>query len=285
MQAMIFVTLKEAIRKKSFVVMAILSFLYLLLWTILLYYFENNSSINQTRVQFKSIASLMLMQTGLQFSSMLISLLTIMLASGTISSELENGIVHAIISRPLKRSYYVVGKFIGLAILTTLFSALLFLSVLIIGALFGLEPILFLSASQILKSVLLYIVSPLCILCITIYGSTIIKTIPNGLLMIFIYILGNIGGMVEMIGGYVNNSAVISSGILISLISPFHTLYSQSQRYLMPSSGALVEISKNMGGLSGNGNPASVWMYVYIVAYAVFFLIIAIRKFGKTDIG
>jgi len=103
--------------------------------------------------------------------------------------------------------------------------------------------------------------------------------------MIYIYILGNVGGMVEMIGSYINNSAVISSGIFISLISPFHTIYTEAQRALMPATGIVAEMMQNMGGLSGSGRPASIWMFLYITIYGVGFLMLAVRKFNKTDIS
>ena len=142
-----------------------------------------------------------------------------------------------------------------------------------------------LSIAQFLKGWLLYLLVPICILCLTLFGSTMIRTVPNRLLMIYIYILGNVGGMVEMIGSYINNSAVISSGIFISLISPFHTIYTEAQRALMPATGIVAEMMQNMGGLSGSGRPASIWMFLYITIYGVGFLMLAVRKFNKTDIS
>ncbi len=287
MKAIALATLKEAMRKKTFIVMTVLSILYLILWGVLLYYF-NKTSENYTHglgSQFKMVAAIMLTQTGLQFSSMLISLLTIMISAGSIASELENGMIHAIISRPIKRSSYVIGKLVGLAVLVFLYSTILFFAILLMGKIFSLETIALLSFSQILKGWLLYLLVPLTALCITLYGSVFIKTVPNGLLMIFLYILGNIGGMIEMIGGYINNSAVVSSGIFISLVSPFHTIYTECQRALLPSSGIMGEAMSSAGGLSGSGRPASTLMFAYICFYALIFLFLAIRKFAKTDIS
>jgi len=126
---------------------------------------------------------------------------------------------------------------------------------------------------------------PISLLCVTLYGSTVIKTIPCGLLMIFIYILGNIGGMVEMIGNYINNSAVISSGILISFVSPFNTLYNEAQRLLLPSAGIAGDLMRGMGGLAGGGKAASPAMFVYIGIYSLVFVLFAVRKFNKIDIS
>ncbi len=277
-------TLKEAMRKKTFMVMTVLVGLYLVLWTILLYYFETNTLQHGMGGQFKPLASVMFTQMGLQFSSMLLSLLTIMLSAGSIANELENGIVHAVISRPIKRRDYVLGKFFGLFCLVSIYATLLFSAILLIGVVYSLETVLALSFSQIIIAWLFYLLVPLCLLCITLYGSTIMRTIPCGLFMIFVYILGNIGGMVEMIGNYINNSAVISSGIFISLVSPFQTLYNEAQRALLPSAGVAGDLMRGIGGLSGGGKAASPAMLVYIGVYSTLFILLAVRKFGKTDI-
>lgn len=283
MSAMISVTLKEAVRKKTFIVMSILSGLYLVLWTVLLYYSKREMS-DYSGSEFSAVADLLLSQMGLQFSSMLISLLTIMLAVGSISNEMETGMVHAIISRPIRRWSYVLGRFLGLMILSAAYATVLFAALLLIGGVFSLQTVQFLDVGQVLVSWLLYTLVPVCLLCLTMYGSTLMKTVPNGLLMIFIYILGNIGGMVEMIGGYMNNEAVVSSGIFISLISPFHTLYTEASRILFPGSGIASDLMRGMGGLSGSGRAASTVMFVYIGIYAVGFLALAARRFHKRDI-
>lgn len=284
MKAILKVTLKEAMRKKTFAVMTVLVVLYLILWTVLLYFFEKNTVSHGMGAQFKPFASVMFTQMGLQFSSMLLALLTIMLSSGSIASDLENGMVHGIVSRPIKRSHYVLGKFLGLFILVTVYATVLYAAILLIGAAFSLVTVTALTLSQIVVAWLLYILVPLTLLTVTLYGSTIIRTIPCGLLMIFVYILGNIGGMVEMIGNYINNATVISSGIVISLISPFHTLYNEAQRVLLPSNGIAGDLMRGAGGLSGSGKAASTAMFIYIALYSLLFVGLAIRKFNKTDI-
>ncbi|AVQ97331.1 ABC transporter permease [Ethanoligenens harbinense] len=277
------VTLKEAIRKKTFLVMGIITVLYLIFWVAILNYFQN-AHLSSRSVDFKPLASIMLTQTVLQFSSMIMCLLTIVLGAGAVSSELETGMIHAMLSRPLGRAEYILGKFFGLAILISAYATGLMAAILIIGRAYSLDTIIALSFPQIVQSWLIYICVPLAVLCVTLYGSISLKTVPNGLLMIFVYILGNIGGIVEMIGNYINSKVINSVGILISLISPFHTLYASAERVLLPSSGIAGELVRGAGGLTGSGQPASVVMYLYIAFYAIGFLLISIRKFRKLDI-
>jgi ABC-type transport system involved in multi-copper enzyme maturation permease subunit len=212
-------------------------------------------------------------------------LLTIVLGAGAIAAELETGMIHAILSRPLGRAEYVLGKYTGLALLTALYATLLYAALLLIGAAFSLTTVVTLSFGQLFYGWLLYTLVPLAVLCLTLYGSVTLRMVPNGLLMIFIYILGNIGGMIEMIGNIISSRSVISAGILLSLISPFHTLYSSAERVLLPSGGLAGEMIRGLGGLAGTGRPASAAMYIYTAVYALGFLALAVRRFRKTDIA
>lgn len=265
--------------------MGIVTILYLVLWGVMIYYFQNTTTTHGMGEQFRPFATQMISQIGFQFSAMLMALLTIMLGAGAISSEIETGLIHGILARPIHRYEYVLGKFAGLVIMASIYATVLYSLLLIIGSLFDLSTITALSFSQILLGWLLYLLIPVAVLCLTLFGSVSLKTVPNGILMIFIYILGNVGGMVEMIGRFINNTAVSGTGIFISLISPFHTIYSTMERMLLPSTGISGMAMGGMGGpLSGSGAPASVWMYIYIGIYMIGFVLLAIRNFSRKDI-
>lgn len=284
MKPIAFAALKEAVKKKTFIVMGIVTVLYLILWAVILYSFHRYGPGGRD-MDFNALATVMITQMGLQFSSMLICLLTIMLGAGAIASELENGMVHAILSRPLGRTAYVIGKFTGLAVLTFMYATVLYAALLLIGWMFSLVTVTTLTFAQILTGWFLFLLVPLTVLCLTVYGSVKLRVVPNGLLMIFIYILGNIGGMVEMIGNVMSSSSVVSTGIFLSIISPFHTLFAAAERVLLPSAGFAGEIMRGFGGLTGSGRPASTAMYIYIAVYALGFLALAVRRFRKIDIN
>jgi ABC-type transport system involved in multi-copper enzyme maturation permease subunit len=277
--------LNEAIRKKTFIVMGIVTILYLIFWTVMLNYFPDSSVTHGLPAdQFKPFAIQMVTKMGLQFSSMLIALLTIMLGSGVVASEVESGLIHGVLSRPIYRYQYILGKLFGLSIIASLYATILYTAILVIGVLFDLSTITSLYFSQIIQGWALYLLLPIAILCITLYGSVSLKAVPNGILMIFIYILGSVGGMVEMIGLYMNNSSVISTGIFISLISPFQTIYSTMEKVIVPNS-QIAGSAMSGASLSGSGDPASFWMFIYIGIYMIGFVLLAIRKFSRKDIS
>lgn len=277
-------TLQEAVRKRTFIAMGIVTFLYLVFWTIMLYYFPNSSVTHGMGNQFRPFAIQMVTKMGFQFSAMLIALLTIMLGAGAIALDLDSGLIQGILTRPVHRYQYILGKLGGLVILVCLYATLLFFLILVIGALFGLSTITDLTLSQVIRGWLLYLLLPIALLCLTLFGSVVLKAVSAGILMIFIYILGNVGGMVEMIGLYMNNSSVIGIGIFTSLVSPFQTIYSTMERVMLPSSGFAGNVI-SAGGLSASGQSASVWMFVYIAIYMLGFAALATQKFSSKDIS
>jgi ABC-type transport system involved in multi-copper enzyme maturation permease subunit len=260
--------------------MGIIAALFLFLWALLLR-FALRMDIPHS---IEGIASFMMTSMGLQFSSMLLALLTIMLSAGAIASDLDTGLAHGILSRPIRRFEYVLGKLFGLLFITLAFATVFYALLMIIGSLFGLNTITALTFGQILGGWLLFLSAPAAVLCLTLWGSTRFRTVPNGILMIFIYILGNIGGMVEMVGGLLNNESVNGAGIFLSLVSPFHMLYVTCENFLLPSADITQNAARFAGGLTGSGAPPSSWMYVFTVADVAAFLLFALRGFSKKDI-
>jgi len=285
MSAIFMTTWKEAVRKRTFLVMGAVTLLYLIFWAVLLHYYIQTSLERGLTDAFTGLASHMITQMGLQFSSMLIALLTIMLGAGAISSEVESGVILSIVTRPVRRFEYVLGRFFGLAALSGVCATLLYGMILAIGAAFQISSITAMSFAQIAVGWVFYLLIPIAVLCVTVFGSTVLKTVPNGLLMIFIYILGNVGGMVEMIGNYIASKTVTAVGIFVSLISPFNTLFAEMERRLLPSNGIIGEMMRGASGLSGSGKPASGAMYVYIAVYMIGFVAWTVYRFNKKDIS
>jgi len=282
--AIFITTWKEAVRKKTFVVMGAVTLLYLVFWAVMLHYFLQSSQERGMNDAFMSLASHMITQMGLQFSSMLMALLTVMLGAGAISAEVESGVILSIVTRPVRRFEYVLGRFLGLAALACVYATLLYGLILALGAVFQISTVTAMSFGQIASGWIYYLLIPVAVLCVTLFGSTILKTVPNGLLIIFVYILGNVGGMVEMVGNYIASKSVTAAGIFVSLISPFNTLFTGMEQRLLPSNGLAGELMRGASGLAGGGKPASAAMYVYIAVYMIGFLAWTVWRFHKKDI-
>ncbi|MDR3201690.1 MAG: ABC transporter permease [Bifidobacteriaceae bacterium] len=289
MKAILRLTIAEQIRRKTFAVFGAVTALYLVLWGVLLYNYMGSSVLADSAMveagggQVEPLTSMLMLQMSLQFSSSLICLLAIMTGAGMISSDVDSGVVLGIMARPIARRSYVLGRFGGVLVLVAAFATALYALVLALGAAFSLSTVTSLGAGQLMRGWLLYVSVPAAILCLTAFGSTVFKTVANGVVMVFFYILGNVGGMVETIGMYLDDANVNAAGVFISLVSPFHTLFGAAERSLLPSAGIAGDVAAASSGLSGGGQP-SAWMYLYIAVYVSAFLALAVRRFARRDI-
>ncbi len=279
-----FTTFKEALRKKLLLLIGALSVIYILLFTIITYFYAKdvkNGTLMDT-VQIASIASQLISVMGFYFSSMLVALLTIMTSLSSISSEVENGTIHSIITKPLKRYEYIMGKYIGLGIISVSYATILFLLVILIPKINGLPVTNIMDLSGIIKGWGVFILEPLAILSLSIFGSSIFHTLTNGIIVIAIYILGLIGSMMEQIGSLISNDNLYKFGIFSSLISPFDLIYRKMISLVF--SGAVIA-NPMSGGLNSGATSPSIWMMVYIGIYLVGLLVWAVAKFNKRDIS
>lgn len=127
-----------------------------------------------------------------------------------------------------------------------------------------------------------FILEPLAILSLCIYGSVTFKTLNNGIFVIAIYMLGLIGGIVEQVGVLVKVDAMYKWGIISSLISPFDITYRQMLASVFKSVGLTNPL---FGASMISGTTPSKWMTVYTLIYTFGLVLLAVRKFGKKDIA
>lgn len=276
-------TFKEMYRKRIFNFIGILTILYLILLVVIFNIMGKNMSANSGMlsklVDLSSIISII----GFYFSSMLVAFLTIMTSIGIVSSELENGTVLTILTKPIKRREYILGKYLGAAILIILYSIILYIAVIIISTITKISIVETFGVVSLAKGFLLFILQPLTILAIAIYGSTKFKTLTNGILLIALYLLGTIGGVIEQLGSITSNASLSTIGIFSSLISPFEVTYRKMISTIFKSLGSF---SFFQGfGISGKSTTPSAWMIVYVCVYLIFFIFISIKAFEKKDIS
>jgi len=72
-----------------------------------------------------------------------------------------------------------------------------------------------------------------------------------------------------------------NAGILISLISPFDTIYRKTVAVIFSSQNLVGSFT---GPIFVSGAEPSAWMMLYAALYAVLFIYLAIRKFNHRDI-
>ena len=269
-------TVKEMLRKRILLIGAILTVAFLALYSMGLHYAGRDMArIGNPLIRF-ALSSQML-SAGLYLSSFILAFLSIFSAIGTISGEIENGALHAIVTKPIPRRDIVLGKFFGYASILDIYASLLFTAVVTAARTFLGAP-----TSSELSALGLFVLEPLLLLALTMLGTTLLPTMGNGVAMVMLFSVGMVGGLVEQIGVWVKSSSMVTIGIITSLVIPADSIYRKVSSTLFTGADDLLPASQ-LGPFSSASAP-SVWMVVYAGVYLIAALSLAVRTFARRDI-
>jgi ABC-type transport system involved in multi-copper enzyme maturation permease subunit len=98
-----------------------------------------------------------------------------------------------------------------------------------------------------------------------------------------LYALSVMAGTLEQVGYILRNQALISTGIVTSLLMPADSLYRKMVHLALP--GAQAGLASSFLGPFGSAGEPSLWMLIYAGLYVVFFLSMAVWTFSKRDIS
>ncbi|MGE5543826.1 MAG: hypothetical protein ACM3UW_02540, partial [Bacillota bacterium] len=224
-------TFREILNKRSLLLGLLLTVLFMVLFTLGLYFVEKNMRDTVELVRLSLAGELL--TAGLFVSGMMISAVTIFSSVGSISSEIENGIMLATAAKPLSRTQIFLGKYAGLGLALVGYSLLVFIAAnMIVWRIFHFHTDGFLSAMAV------FALQPLVLLAASLCGSTFLSTLRNRIFMLMLFSVAFIGGMVEYAGvqmsavsltGGAGEAVAASSltmiGIMTSLLMPVDSLY------------------------------------------------------------
>lgn len=199
-----------------------------------------------------------------------------LVSADTLAGEITSGTIQTIVSKPLRRSDVVFGKWLGFAVLLGIY--LLLMS----G---GVALIVYLQSGYKLRHLaagvsLIYLES-LLIMSVSIACSSTFSTLATGGIVFGLYGLGFIGGWVEQIGSVLKNQTAIHVGIFSSLLIPTEALWKRAA-YEMSS-----PIIRSLGIAAGPFAAVSIpnpLMIAYAATYMIFMLLIAVRRFSNRDL-
>lgn len=279
MLTVISLTVREMARRRVLLVTAVLAAGFLALYGAAVYYGYKDIAAHAGRMP-QAVRALIVPQflaLGLYFGSFIVAFLAVMGTVGTISSEIESGIMQSIATRPVRRAEIFLGKFFGYGFMLTAFSVLMYISVVIIvrtgtGAAIPIRP----------GALGLFCLQPVILLAVAMCGTTFLPTLANGVASFMLYTIGVVGGMVEQVGYLLRSGVMVKIGIVSSLLMPADSVYRKIVYDLIASTG-LSPVS-NIIGPFGSGAAPSVWMLAYTGIYILAFLALGLRVFSRRDI-
>jgi len=277
-------TLREAVRRKVIIAGAVMTLGYLALYGLGVWQAGRDVAAVGAGIDalMNRIAAAQLLYVGLVPAAFIIALTAVFASSGSISGELDTGVMHGVLSRPIRRAELVLGKALGLSAMLCVYSLVINGAVVAIARA-GLKTPL----ANWPAGLLLFAVEPVVLVALAMLCSVRLPTLASGVLCTVAYGIASAGGLMEQIGTLVKSETLSNIGIVSSLLMPVDAVHRMALSLLVPQ-GLLIGDLANMGGSGplGMGLSAtpSVWMMVYTFGYIAVLVWLATRVFRRRDL-
>lgn len=201
-------------------------------------------------------------------------------AAPSIASEVDSGVVLSILPRPLRRSEFVIGKWLALAILVVAYAFIAgWLELLVVHAVSGYWPprpvigLTFLAAEA------------LVLLTLALLLGTRLAPLASAIVAVVLFGLGWISGVAQSVALSLRNDAVIHATTVFDLILPTDAMWRSAAYALEPavlSTAALADTRREAPFIVGTPPPeAFIW---WTVAWLVVVLVASVVSFQRRDL-
>ncbi|MBC9783635.1 ABC transporter permease subunit [Heliobacterium chlorum] len=279
-------TFAEGARKRVFLVILFLCLAFFLLYGIALDFASQEmmrlNALRGRQPVIQQIVGNQLLGSGMYFASFLMALLALLASVGSVASEIENGLLHAIVSKPIPRSSIILGKFFGYGSMLVSLGLLLFAGIVVLNRLYNPQILSLLTPFHLVYGALIFILQPLVLLGLSMVFGSALRTLTAGVVVTVLYVLGTVGGFLEQVGGLVAKPSLVNVGIVISLVIPSDALFRKLMTVLtVAQENPLASLSL---GPFGVAVPPSNLMIIYTLLYLMACLGLALYNFHKKDL-
>ena len=230
--------------------------------------------------QVKLIASQLLIVTMFMFSFVL-AMAAVFVAAPQISGEVESGTALAILSRPIGRAEYVVGKWAGLAALVSIYAGgAAAIELGVVNAVVGYIP------PEPLSFIAFAIAEGLVIMTLALLLSTRLSGMVGGVIALVLFGIAWIGGIVGGIGAAFDNATIEHVGTATRLILPTDGLWRGAVYALEPR----VTLAAAQGGGPATAanpffasSPAPLAFELYVAGWVALVLGLAVLSFRARE--
>ena len=274
-------TIQEAISRRLILAGALLSLAFLGLFALgfgLIY--QNDSELSgplsdaQSRAAFGTVMTVL----GLYAVYFLAGFLALFLSVGAISGEIDSGALHAVLARPLRRAEFVVGRWLAYAgligVYVGLMAGLLLLSARLISGYATPDP---------LRATLLMMLASIVLLTVSLFGSTLLSTLANGVVVFTLFGLAWLAGIIEWIGAALSNEAMLNIGTAVSLLIPSDAIWRGASYYIQSPLFLAAQSAQEGIPFAGMSPPAAP-LVGWGLLYPLLLLGAAVLTFSRRDL-
>jgi ABC-type transport system involved in multi-copper enzyme maturation permease subunit len=277
------VTLRESARRRLFIVVPIVTVMFMALYWIGNHYAFKSVTEGITEgpgglVDERSLAGASLLGLSIFMTLFLASVVGVFLTMGTVRGDAESGLLQPFVVRPVRRFEILVARFLGACAVAVPYALLLFgLSIVvtgIIGDWWPSNPIL--AGAELAAAVAV-------IIALSILGSIFLSTIANGVVVFMLYGAGLLAGLLGQIGEVLTSPGLETTAKVMAWALPFEALYQGGLNDLTVGESGFTRVIVELGPLGG-AEAAGPELWAWVVVYLAIIGTVATKAFSRRDL-
>jgi ABC-type transport system involved in multi-copper enzyme maturation permease subunit len=292
MMTILVMTWKEMLRKRVMTLSLVLTVIFLIAFWFLASAIGKGSMIGIDPTSITGLLQrfefgVLTLSLGFFFGSFVIAFLSIFSSVAVVAGEAEQGVLQALLPRPLARWRWFLGRWLGYVSLGVVYAALLYGCILLITEVHSAVPGSF---STLLKSFGLFASVVPLLVSVSMLGSCFFSALGNGVFMVMLFGAGWLGGMIEKVmvlglfkGDRFKPLETISG--LMSIIMPADALQRRmlAEMFSLDEVKGLLDLNHTLGPFALTQIPSNTFL-IYSVCYTVIALILGMIFFKRKDL-
>jgi ABC-type transport system involved in multi-copper enzyme maturation permease subunit len=272
--------LREALRRRVFAVVLVLTAVFLVLFAIAnRYVFDHvDEVVPPPGVDARTFTGAFVLGLAMFATLFLGVVLAVFLTLGVVEGDAERGLLQPLVVRPVGRTELLVARFLGAAFVCVPYVLAVYFSALVITGVTGdwWPDRIVLPGLELAGGVL--VVAGLSLL-----GSVFLGTTANGIAVFMVFGAGLVAGLLGNIGHVLNAEKLIRVAKIVAWAIPFEALYQDGLRAITENTSGVTGFLLRLGPFGGAENGG--WgLRFYAVAYLVVVLGLAAAAFSRRDL-
>ena len=272
--------LREALRRKVFVVVCLLTVAFVILyWIGNRYTFRHVADIvPPAGIDAQAFAGAFLFGMAMFGTLFLGTVLAIFLTLGVVRGDAERGLLQPLVVRPVGRGAVLVARFLGAAAVCVPYVLVLYFATMgLTGAEGGWWP------DRIVTPGLELAGGVLVVAALSLLGSVFLSSIANGIAIFMIFGGGLVAGLLGNIGHVLNSHGLVHAAKIAAWAMPFEALYQDALRAITQNTSGLTGFLLRLGPFGG-AEQGGVALRFWVVAYLAIVGALAVVGFARRDL-
>jgi ABC-type transport system involved in multi-copper enzyme maturation permease subunit len=273
--------LREALRRKVFAVVLLLTAGFLFLYWLANHYLfadVNNLGSPSAAIEPRTFAGAFMVGLAMFSTLFLGVVLAIFLTLGAVRGDAERGLLQPLLVRPVSRPILLFARWLGAIAVCTPYVIAVYATAVVITGVTGdwwpdhsVVPAIELASGVAIVAAL------------SLLGSVFLTATANGIAIFMLFGAGLVSGLLGSIGHALNSHRLEHWATIIAWAAPFEALYQDGLREITANTigltGYLIQLGP-FGGANTGGVPVRIWAGAYLVIVGL----IAAFAFSRRDL-